>query len=105
MTQEQFDIAFKHFTRFLKELGYYTFVINYLFPQGRTKEDLLDAINGNIAPGFKIAFVDILNYEHVLGPNYVKLGGWDYWNKFLSYVHETWKKYVALNYPQYRNKI
>ncbi len=99
MTHEEFDIAFKIFTRFLKDNGYYKLIMKYLFPPGRTKEDLYNK-GFSEEQTFKISFINILNYIHVIGPMYNKLGQ-EYWDKHIEKVNRAWKKKCIEEFPQY----
>lgn len=100
MTKKEFDIAMKRFTRFLKDKGYYAIIMSYLFPYGRTKQDMLNAINGNAEPPIKVPFSYILGYTHVIGPSYERLGQ-KYWDDFIRVVHYSWASKCQNEYIEY----
>ena len=100
MTQEEFDIAFKIFTRFLKDNGYYKLIMKYLFPPGRTKQDTLNALNGKTECQIKVPFSCILGFTHVIGPSYERLGQ-KYWDDFIEDVHVAWVEKCKNEYTEY----
>lgn len=88
ITKKEFDSILKIFKRFLKEEGCYHLVINYLFPIGRTKEDMFAAINSKEYTSFK----DIFNYEETLWPNY-QIYGHNFWETNIRNLHYRWRAY------------
>lgn len=88
LSKQEFDSILKIFKRFLKEEGRYHLVINYLFPIGRTKEDMIDAINNETYTSFKNIFI----YGETLGPNY-QIYGHDFWEKYICKLHYRWIDY------------
>ena len=104
MTQKEFDIAMKRFTRFLKDNGYYTIIMSYLFPYGRTKQDMLNAINGNSEPPIRVPFSCVLGYTHVIGPSYQRLGQ-KYWEDFIKDVHCAWVEKCKNEYTEYDEEL
>lgn len=87
MTKENFDKAFKIFTRFLKEHNNYYFIMNYLFPFHRNKYEILKAMDDNY-----IAFYNILHMIPSLGPSYRKYGH-AYWVRHVSQIDKLWVSY------------
>ena len=104
MTHEEFDIAMKRFTRFLKDNGYYKLIMKYLFPPGRTKEDMLNALNGNAEPPLRVPFSYVLGYTHVIGPSYERLGQ-KYWDDFIRVVHYAWVVKCQKEYNEYEGVL
>lgn len=102
MTREQFDLAFKRFSRCMKDNGYYKTIMVYLFPDGRTKNDLLDEINSEIYPS--TTFARLLGYINLLGPSYKKYGQ-SHWEEYIKTPHCLWVKCCQDNYPEYTNKL
>ncbi len=104
MTQKEFDIAMKRFTRFLKDNGYYKLIMSYLFPPGRTKQDMLNALNGKAELTIKVPFSYVLGYTHVIGPSYQRLGQ-KYWDDFIRAVHNAWVEKCKNEYTEYDRKL
>ena len=100
MTHEEFDIAFKRFTRFLKECGNYKLIMYYLFPQGRSKEDMFEAINGKGNLAIRVSFSQILGFIHVIGPNYEAFGH-AYWEKHIQHIYYEWLIKCREEYKEY----
>jgi hypothetical protein len=81
----------------MKENGHYKVVINYLFPSGRTKNDLLDDINkGKNINGFSY----LLGYINLLGPSYKKYGI-SHWEAYIKKPHILWLKKCEEEYEEY----
>jgi len=92
------DEYFTHFKRFLKENGYYSLVINYLFPPKRTKEDFFDGVKKlyNLNSSRRYNFGDILHIVYTLGPSYKK--SFAYWDKIISPISDKWvEEFEKLN--------
>ena len=104
MTKEQFDLAMKRFFRCMKEHGYYTLVRDYLFPPGRTKNDLLNAINDT---HYDTNFAMLLCYINLLGESYHKFERIEpgYWNNYIRPAHLIWYNECSDKYPEYLFRI
>ena len=86
---------FNLFTRFLKERGQYRFMMNYLFPRGRTIESFLKDIEEiNVAVPYN--FGDILHLTSSLGVSYVNLGH-EYWEININPISKEWIDYYELH--------
>lgn len=101
MTNEEFELAFKRFSRCMKEHGHYKFIMSYLFPEGRTKEDLLKEINNE---QYNTNFSMLLCYINLLGPSYNKLGN-DYWHQHISKLYTIWQYECEEKYVEYLNHM
>jgi len=93
MPKEEFDKGFKVFKRFLKERGQYVFIMKYLFPKGRSKNDMYkDIINCDYFNGCGMDMGDILHITDALGPNFQKMG-LTFWEKNMENISSDWMKY------------
>ena len=106
MTQEEFNMALKILKRFLKEHGRYKYIMSYLFPAGRSKNDLLSAINckGSIPVEFRIPFCEIFLFTSTLGPSFLKYGR-KHWDEHIKEISEEWYSYCIKNHFEYLNYI
>ena len=101
MTNEEFDLGMKRFFRCMKEHGYYTLVRYYLFPPGRTKNDLLNDINDT---HYDTNFAMLLCYINLLGPSYHKLGN-DHWINTIREPYVIWFNECREKYNEYTHRI
>ena len=85
----------------MKEHGYYTLVRDYLFPPGRTKNDLLNAINDT---HYDTNFAMLLCYINLLGPSYHKLGNY-HWIKTIREPYTIWLDECREKYNGYTHRI
>ena len=101
MTQKQFDLAFKRFSRCMKDNGYYKPIMDYLFPPGRTKKDLLDDLNDESQHN---NFAMVLGYVNLLGPSYKKYGQ-QHWETIVKIPYCLWLTECRNNYKEYLGRI
>lgn len=85
---------FKLFKRFLKERGQYKFVMNYLFPKGRTLESFKKNIEELKMPN-RYTFGDILHLTPCLGPSYFSYGH-EFWERNIDPIGRDWITYYDL---------
>lgn len=99
MSREEFDKGFKLFKRFLKERGQYTFIMKYLFPNGRSKDDMYkDIINSDYF--LRLDMRDILHANDSLGPSF-KESGIVFWMNNIKKVSNDWIIYFNLHEYDY----
>jgi len=101
MTQEEFDLAMKRFFRCMKDNGYYKPIMDYLFPPGRTKKDLLDELNDESK---RTNFARVLGYINLLGPSYKKYGQ-QHWEDKVKIPYSLWLNECSNNYKEYLVRI
>lgn len=90
MTQHEFENEMKVFKRFLKENGVYHFIIKYLFPKNRNKEELFKTLNHNNYTSMR----ELFNFEETLGPSY-NFYGHGFWKEHIRDIHYKWKNYAS----------
>lgn len=87
---------FNLFTIFLKETGQYRFMMNYLFPRGRTIESFLKDIEEIHHAVCNYNFGDILHLVKALGKSYLNFGH-EYWEININPISKEWIAYYKLH--------
>ena len=97
MSIKEFNEGFKLFKRFLKERGQYISMVKYLFPNGRSKNDMYkDIINCDYFNNCGMNMGDILHITNALGPSFQEKG-LGYWEKNIQGMSTDWMLYFSSN--------
>jgi hypothetical protein len=88
------DECIKILKRFLKEKGRYWQMMNYLFKNGRGKDQFYEDVRRLYNKGYD--FRDILHIAYTLGPADAK-HGFQYWDMNIKYLSYDFKIYFIEN--------
>lgn len=92
------DECIKILKRFLKEKGRYWQMMDYLFKNGRGKDQFYEDVRRLYDDGYD--FRDILHITYTLGPADNKLG-LNYWDEIIRPISNEFKEY----FPKNKHKI
>jgi hypothetical protein len=93
LTNKEYEECFKAFKRWLKDNGYYTFIIHYIFQPGVTKESIYSELLEKRATYRWYTFADVLILLPFVDVAYKKYGP-EHWNANISPIHNKWHRYV-----------